>query len=65
MTDSSVTNYCMYGYVSCQPLVYAGQYADKIIGESINMNSKSWTGVTLIPDLLDLMDLDELDVRLL
>ena len=44
--DSSVKNYNMYGYVTSN-LAYAGQYADSITGEYIDMNSLSWNKATL------------------
>jgi hypothetical protein len=43
--DASVKNYCMYGYVT-NNLAYAGQYADSITGESIDLNSQSRTKAT-------------------
>ena len=39
--DATVQNYNMYGYVTSN-FAYAGQYADKITGESIDMNAQSW-----------------------
>ena len=44
--DSSVKNYNMYGYVTSN-LAYAGQYADSITGEYIDMTSQSWNKATL------------------
>ena len=47
--DASVRNYNMYGYVTPN-LAYAGQYADSISGEQIDMNSQSWNkGALLTP----------------
>ena len=47
--DASVKNYNMYGYVTPN-LAYAGQYADSISGEQIDMNSQSWNkGALLTP----------------
>src|SRR5271157_144004 len=46
--DASVKNYNMYGYVTYN-YAYAGQYADSITGESIDLNSQSWNKASLTP----------------
>lgn len=49
-TDSSVTNYNMYGYLTGN-LAYAGQYADRITGEQIDLRSQSFNKALLNPPL--------------
>jgi hypothetical protein len=42
---AAVTNYCMYGYVTAD-FAWAGQYADKITGNSVDLEAHSFNKAT-------------------
>jgi hypothetical protein len=50
--DATVKNYNMYGYVT-NNFAYAGQYADSITGESIDLNSQSWNKGAAVIEPID------------